>query len=206
MIKTLSIENAVIKTAAQQTAATDRRGHKHTHVPSSLTDTAMTWLVDEYGGAVYKFCRSITYTKDDADDLFQDTFLNVFSQMPKLGRAENPQSFLLGTAAYLWKSKRRKYARRSRIAPEAPIDETVGILTASMEDELIARDEERVVRGLVDKLPERLKIPIVLYYTNGLGVKEIAKTLNIPAGTVKSRLYKAREIIRKGLVKEYGYQ
>ena len=75
-------------------------------------------LVDEHGAAVYKFCRSITSTKHDADDLFQDTFVNVFSNMPKIEKAENTKGFLLSTAAYLWKSQRRKYARRHKIAQD----------------------------------------------------------------------------------------
>ena len=40
-------------------------------------------LIDEYGGVVYKFCRRITFSKEEADDLFQETFLKVFEGMPK---------------------------------------------------------------------------------------------------------------------------
>jgi RNA polymerase sigma-70 factor (ECF subfamily) len=170
---------------------------------STLSETQ---LVDEYSGAVYKLCRSLTNTKYDADDLFQDTFLSVFSQMAKIESAENPQSFILGTAAYLWKSKRRKYARRNRLAPETEINEALDFISgsANTEDALIASDERRVVGNLVNTLPDHLKIPIVLYYTNELSIANIAATLNLPAGTVKSRLHKARKIIEKGLVLEYG--
>ena len=165
-------------------------------------------LVEEYGGAVYKFCRRITCTEFDADDLFQDTFLNVFSQMAKIDAAESKQSFLLSTAAYLWKSQRRKYARHNRLAPEIEISEATDIISsraASLEDDFMMKDEQRIVRSLVDALPSTLKIPIVLYYTNELSIADISLTLKIPAGTVKSRLHKARGIIEKGLVSGYGY-
>jgi RNA polymerase sigma-70 factor (ECF subfamily) len=175
----------------------------------AVTQTRLqeTQLVDEYGGAVYKFCRSITHTKDDADDLFQDTFLKVLSQMPKVAEADDRQGFLLSTAAYLWKSKRRKHARHNRLAPENEINEAADtcIVTVSMEDIVMMKDEQRIVRSLVEALPEKLKLPIILYYTNGLSVAEISITLNIPEGTVKSRLHKARAIIEKGLVTDYDY-
>jgi RNA polymerase sigma-70 factor (ECF subfamily) len=164
-------------------------------------------LIDMYGGSVYKFCRSLTYSADEADDLYQDTFLSVLTQMQKVEKADNPQSFLLSTAAYLWKSQRRKYARRHRLAPQTGIDEEtdVGIAATNIEDDFLTKEERDVVRGLVDELPGKLKIPIVLHYTNGLRVAEIAAILKIPVGTVLSRLHKARKIIEKGLVSKYGY-
>ena len=189
MIKTLSNENAAVIMAATQPQISEAR------------------LVDEYGVAVYKFCRSITRTKEDADDLFQDTFLKVYSQMSKIEKAENQQSFLLSTAAFLWKSQRRKYARHNRIAPEVEINETtdIGIVSASMEDDFMTNDEQRIVRDLVEVLPIKLKIPIVMYYTNEMSIPDISVALKLPTGTVKSRLHKARTIIKKGLVSDYGY-
>ena len=160
-----------------------------------------TQLVDDYGGAVYKFCRSLTYTIEDADDLFQDTFLKVFTQMDKIRKKENQLGFLFSTAAFLWKSRRRKYARRKVIAPEVEINETQSIdtLANSLEDNYIAKDELCLVRGLVEALPVKYKIPIILYYTNELSIAEIATILKLAEGTVKSRLHKARKIIEKGL-------
>jgi len=160
-----------------------------------------TQLVDNYSRAVYKFCRSLTYTIEDADDLFQDTFLKVFTQMDKIKKKENKLGFLFSTAAFLWKSRRRKYARRKVIAPEVEINETQSIdtLANSLEDNYIAQDELRFVRGLVETLPVKYKIPIILYYTNELSIKEISAILNLAEGTVKSRLHKARKIIEKGL-------
>ena len=189
MIKTLSNENAAAIMAATQPRLSEAR------------------LVDEYGETVYKFCRSITRTKDDADDLFQDTFLKAFSQMSKIEKAENHRSFLLSTAAFLWKSQHRKYARHNRIAPEVEINETtdISIVSGSMEDDFMTKEEQRIVRDLVDALPAKLKIPIVMYYTNELCIADISALLKLPEGTIKSRLHKARTIIKKGLVSDYGY-
>ena len=59
-------------------------------------------LVDEYGDRLYRFCRNLTYTREDAEDLFQETFSKAFELLPKLAVADSPQSFLFSTALYIW--------------------------------------------------------------------------------------------------------
>jgi RNA polymerase sigma-70 factor (ECF subfamily) len=151
-------------------------------------------LVDEYGGSVYRFCRSLTYSKEDAEDLFQETYLKAFEQLPKIRCSENPQGFLFSTSIFIWKSQKRKYARHNRLAPAEPLPESVAGDNISMEDALLADEETCVVRGLVDSLPEKLRIPVILYYTNEMSVQDIALTLRLPSGTVKSRLFKALKL------------
>ena len=155
-------------------------------------------LVDEYSDSVYRFCRSLTYSREDADDLFQETFLRAFEQLSKISVSDNPQGFLFSTSVYVWKSWKRKYARRNRLAPVLPLDEAVAS-EANMENDFMAQEETRIVRELVEALPEKFKIPVILYYTIEMNVSDIALTLKLPAGTVKSRLFKARKLIKKGL-------
>jgi len=157
-------------------------------------------LVDTYGEAVYKFCRSLTYSKEDADDLFQETFLKAFEQLSKTITHDNPKGFLFSTALYLWKSWKRKYARRNRIAPVAPLDEQI-ISNIDIEGSFMKQEDLRIVRELVDSLSDKYKIPLILFYTMELGMSDIAELLKLPVGTVKSRLHKARKLIEKGLAK-----
>ena len=157
----------------------------------------LSW-VDEHGDVLYKFCRSLTYSKEDAEDLFQETFLKVLQQPNKMQLSVNPQGFLFSTAIYIWKSTKRKYARRKRIAPEEELDDGV-CGTYNIEETFIAKEKNRLVRELVEALPEIFRIPIILYYTSEFSVPQIAKTLKLPAGTIKSRLYKARKIVEKGI-------
>jgi RNA polymerase sigma-70 factor (ECF subfamily) len=172
-------------------------------IRSRPCDISAESLVDEYGASLYKFCRSLAYTKEDAEDLFQETFLRVFEQLPKIRGSDNPQSFLFSASIFVWKSQKRKHARRKRLAPAEPLPEAVSAGGIGLEETLLAEEEISVVRGLVDALPEKLKIPIILYYTNEMSVSDIALTLRLPAGTIKSRLFKARKLIEKGLVAEY---
>jgi RNA polymerase sigma-70 factor (ECF subfamily) len=136
----------------------------------------MADLVDECCDSLYRFCRSLTYSKEDAEDLFQETFLRALERSQKIIRSDNPQSLIFSTAAYIWKSSKRKYARRNRIAPTQPyelLDETVAG-GSNTEDRVIAAEENRSVRELVRALPDKYKIPIILYYTVELSVIENA--------------------------------
>ena len=155
-------------------------------------------LVDSYSKAVYLFCCRLTYSKEDAEDLFQETFLRVFEQPSKVNSTGNPKSFIFSTAVYLWKSKKRKYARRNKLAEIQPIDDQL-VSDVNVEDGIMANEEIRQVRELVQGLPEKYRIPTVLHYTAEMSLAEIAETLKIPAGTVKSRLHTARKLIEKGL-------
>jgi RNA polymerase sigma-70 factor (ECF subfamily) len=155
-------------------------------------------LVDEYGDSVYKFCRSLAYSKEDTEDLFQETFLRVSENPQKINACDNPQGFLFSAAIFVHKSWKRKYARRNRIAPTVALDEA----TASdddLESGVVMREEARIVRGLVKSLPEKFRIPIILYYTMEMNVSDIAQAMRLPEGTVKGRLSKARKLIKKGL-------
>ncbi|MDR0876301.1 MAG: RNA polymerase sigma factor [Clostridiales Family XIII bacterium] len=157
-----------------------------------------TTLVDEYGDAVYRLCRRLAFSKEDADDLFQETFLQAFERMPKLNEADDPKGFLFSTSIYIWKSWKRKYARRKRIAPTAPLDETEAS-DVNLEESYLEQEEVRLVRELVSALPDKFRIPMILYYTAGMSIPEISETMKIPIGTVKSRLFQARKNVEKGL-------
>ncbi|MFT3984011.1 MAG: RNA polymerase sigma factor [Lachnospiraceae bacterium] len=161
-------------------------------------------LVDEYGSSLYRFCRSLTYSKEDAEDLFQETFLRALEQPEKLNTSDNPKSLLFSTAFFLWKSWKRKYARRKRLAPLEPFDDSVES-DINLENSYLIQEENKLVRKLADALPDKFRIPVFLYYTMEMKVSDIADVLNLPAGTVKSRLSKARRLIRDGL-EEMDYE
>ena len=176
-----------------------------TNTKQTIKKLSIEDLVNDYDEPVWRFCRSLTYSKEDAEDLLQETFLKAFEQLPKINALGNPKSFLFSTALYLWKSKKRIYARRERLAPVQPLNEDMIIVSdANVEDDILSQEDTRIVQELVESLPEKVRIPIILYYTMEMNLTDIAQTLKLPVGTVKSRLHKARKIIEKGLI-EVGY-
>jgi len=157
-----------------------------------------------YGDTVYKFCRSLAFSKEEADDLFQETFLSAIENAHKI--SASPQGFLLSTALYIWKGWKRKHARRNKVAPATPLDDAMAIKSdTDIEGDYSQQEEFAIVRKLVEALPEKFRVPTILYYSVELDLTEISQALGIPVGTVKSRLHKARKLVEKGLVKN-GYR
>ena len=148
------------------------------------------------------FCCHLTGNVQEAEELYQDTFLKAVELMKNIDYENNPKSFLISIALRLWKNKKRKYAWRMRIAgTESLIEETVENLEAENcpVEEMIQKESQRQVRKAVAGLEEKYRIPVYLFYTVQMSVAEISKTLKIPEGTVKTRLYKARKLLKEKL-------
>lgn len=176
-----------------------------------MTCQEFTKLIEDEGRSVYSFCCQLTGNRDDADDLYQETMLKAMERHIRIDRRlGSPRSFLMGIAVKSWKNREKMHARRQRIAPEERIEDErifgeIPDTGRSPEDECISRDLCRFVRMETAALKEKYRIPVFLFYSAGMTVEEIAETLHIPKGTVKSRLYTARTIIGKKL-EEHGYE
>lgn len=161
-------------------------------------------LVNVHGKSIYGFCFKLTGNKEETDELYQETFLKAVEQRHKLDASRNPKALLLSIAIRLHQNRRRKLARRNRIAAVAQLDETASeyVLHAdeeSPEESLLSNELRTMIQNAVERLDDKLRFPLYMYYTAGMTVEEIASALNIPPGTVKSRLHKARETLKRTL-------
>lgn len=173
-----------------------------------MTVFELEQCIEAYGAAVYSFCLHLTGARGPAEELYQDTFLVAVERIRQLhndGDA-NPKSYLLSVALRLWKNRRRKAAWRNRIAPEQSFDVPGGDAVwelagaaASVETEVLKREQRREVRRAVAALPEKYRVAVLLFYMEELSVEEIAAVLHVPSGTVKSRLHHARKLLRNQL-------
>ena len=75
-------------------------------------------LIDIYGRDIYSFCLYLTKSKQDADDLYQDSFLYVIEKKKTFEQESESKNYILSVAVRLWKDKKRKYAWRNRIIEE----------------------------------------------------------------------------------------
>lgn len=155
------------------------------------------------GKDIYSFCCQLTGSRQEADDLYQDTFLKMVEVGDRVDIRRNPKSYLLSVAVNLWRNRRRKYAWRQRITgPVLSVEDTGQELPSgelSMEEQIISGEEKMLVQAAVDDLPEKYRLPVLLFYMEDLKLSEIAKILHVPEGTVKSRLFKARKLLKKEL-------
>lgn len=166
-------------------------------------------MIQEQGQVIYGFCRRLTMNKDDADDLYQQTFLKAVEIRYKIRSNHNPKSFLIAIAISIWKNSIRKKARHNRIVPTINMEDTnsLEILDShtNIEKQIINSELHHEVSTIVSNLKEKFKIPVIMYYNTELSIEDIAGTLKIPKGTVKSRLHKARLIIKEELEMK-GYE
>lgn len=161
-------------------------------------------LVKDYGNLLYSFCYQLTGVKQESEDLYQETFLKAVELHQKIDLEKNPKGFLIAIAARLWKNRKRKYAWRQRIAPTDHIEDeelqVSSLDTFDNPEEMALQEEQRqMICQAVSTLSDKLKVPLYMYYTAELSVAEIAEMLRIPQGTVKSRLHKARNQLKKEL-------
>lgn len=154
-------------------------------------------LVADYGKAIYGLCRKLTQNTYDAEDLYQQTFLTA---MEKTFRAEeNPKAFLTKICLSHYKNNQRRFARRMRIAPVQDTETEHVPATENLEQDFAQKEQYAALRQSVNALDEKLRIPVLLYYAMDLPLKDIAKLLGIPEGTVKSRLNTARKAMKQEL-------
>lgn len=167
--------------------------------------TEISTLVSSYGKDIYNFCRQLTHNKEEADELYQDTFMKAIELCQKINAKNNPKSYLLSIALRLWKNHKRKTAWRNRIAPmesyqdESTFEDISTELLKSPEYSILENEKKEMVLQAVKSLKENHQSVVYLYYTAEMSMKEIGVILNLPEGTIKSRLYKARINIRKYL-------
>ena len=160
-------------------------------------------FIDKYGKDIYSFCCYLSKNTQEADDLYQDSFVKILSGLGFPEEDEDAKNLMLSVAVRLWKDKKRKFARRKRILEEEYIPQKMlddyGNGGDSPEEYIIQSKATEYIRQCIDRLPEKMKLVILLYYMEHRKISDIAKVLHIPPGTVKSRLHEAKLKIAKEL-------
>ncbi len=164
--------------------------------------------IDDFGTDIYRFCLKLCADKADAEDLYQQTFLKALETQWTLDWEKNPKALFFSLAHNLWKSDRRKQARRNTIAPRSNFDEEGEMVLhseESIEESYLLKELLAEVDQIIQTLPEKFKVPLILFYLSGCSIEQIAAIIRKPPGTVKSRLFKGRSLIKKRL-EDAGYE
>ncbi len=158
---------------------------------------ALGRLYNRYNRMVYRTAFAITGDAEAAADLLQDVFLRFhrFADRVDPDRPLEPWLYRVTTnLAYTW-VKRRRWTR--------PLDEVADWLfrekRPSIQFQIELDEEWQQVNRAVANLSLSQRVVVVLFYVNDLSVQEIAEILEIPEGTVKSRLHYGRQTLKKML-------
>jgi RNA polymerase sigma-70 factor, ECF subfamily len=162
---------------------------------------ALGSLYDRYSRQVYRTALAITGDPDAAADILQDVFLRLlhYSKSIDPNRPVDPWLYRVTTNyCYTWIKSRRRWVHRLEDITEW----FSGSENTSHSQELLVDEDWQQVQNSLSALPVAQRLVVVLYYLNDLSIDEIADVLNIPAGTVKSRLYYGREALKENLLRK----
>ncbi len=157
-------------------------------------DRAFEVLLRRHGPLVMSVCRRVLQHHQDTEDAFQATFLVLARKAHTIDKHKSLASWLYQVAYRISlrarSNKAKRKSRESQIAPATSSSYTEG-----------GKELSWLVDEEIQRLPEKYRLPILLCYLQGQTNEEAAEQLNCPTGTVKVRLMRARELLRKRLVR-----
>ncbi len=169
-------------------------------------DRAFSELVRRFQGRVTNLVSRVLNDRECADDLAQEVFVRVFVHRRNYRRGSKFSTWLFTIAANLAKNEIRRRVRRRNWFSLDALQEMVKDSAIQLADptegreSLMEREQLREAMGrAIATVPERYRLALVLRDIEGLPYEEIAQVLNIPGGTVRSRINRARGMLKRKL-------
>lgn len=163
-------------------------------------------LVRRYEKQVYNTAYRLSGSYDDASDMAQEAFVRAWNNLKSFRGDASFSTWLYRIVTNVFLDERKK--RNAR--PQRPLDEVLALEESTVtrqfenagpspQDQVEAQERRDLLEQAVAELPLAQRTMVVLYHTQGLSYDEIAAILNLPMGTVKSRLNRARLALRERL-------
>lgn len=184
-------------------------------MPSSKTNEQKVQIFEEeflpHIEALHTFAFHLTYDEDDASDLVQETYLKAFRFIEKYDKGTNAKAWLFKILknAYI-----NEYRRKSKQPTQVDFQDIISYHDTDsdkvgkytdLRQELFENMMGDEVTGAINALPVDFRTVVLLCDVEGFTYEEIAKIIDVPIGTVRSRLFRARNMLKDKL-KEYAEQ
>ena len=169
-----------------------------------MTIDEMEPFVDQYDALIRSFCRRLSRYREDIDDLYQATFLKaIASEKPDSMSPADERNWLITICINQYRDTLR-YSKRHAVIPminpsdpDAVFDITDSRIGAL--DVFITHEEQQELWLELNKLDDKYRIPIVLFYFLDQSTGDVARILKLPQSTILSRLHRARKILARKL-------
>jgi RNA polymerase sigma-70 factor (ECF subfamily) len=165
-------------------------------------DEAIEGLVRQYSRLVYRIAYAVLRRHHDAEDATQETFLRVLRYSSKLATVEDTKTWMARIAWRVAVDRSRRRGRMQEIPfedPDKPSQEVVSS-DASADQTVQGAQVGAVLEKLIAALPEKLRAPLVLSAVDEMTPREVAATLKINEAAVRSRVFRARQILKEKLI------
>ena len=164
-------------------------------------------LYRAYNDRIYNFAKRVTGSAEDAGDVTQETFVRAWKSLPKLREDGTFSVWLHRIALNRCRDVLKKHRREGTVSIDCPQTDDEGQEMQTQlqsdlpgpEEALFEGEMQSAVRRAVDSLSEEHRLVVTMHHFEGLDVESVAKILNVPRGTVMSRLSRAREALRRKL-------
>jgi RNA polymerase sigma-70 factor (ECF subfamily) len=181
----------------------ERRGQGQDDVLADLLEKDLLEnLVQQHSRLVYRIAYAVLRSHHDAEDATQETFVRVLRYSHKLARVEDHKTWLARIAWRVAVDRNRQQGCKREIPlddPEKPLPE-VASSDARADDALHGAHLSDVLERMIAALPEKLRQPLILSTIEEMSPREVAATLGINEAAVRSRVFRARQILRERLV------
>lgn len=149
--------------------------------------------IREHSNMVYKIAFLMLKNQEDAEEVYQDTFIKLYENFRKMKNDEHMKNWLIRVTINNCKMLMRKRKRENLV---------------ELDENVLVDDENLNINSIeaVKRLPEKYRIVIYLFYYEQYKVSEISQILKISDGTIKSQLSRAREMLKKELKEEFDYE
>jgi RNA polymerase sigma-70 factor, ECF subfamily len=170
-------------------------------------DAALNALMDRHSARLFHYLVRQLKNESDAADLAQESFVRIYHNRARFNPAQKFSTWLYAIATNLARDRFRWHQRHPQVSLDADREEGRSILdalpdaAASASEQLEAEERASEVRTAVQALPEELRTPLLLSEYEGLSHAEIGEVLSCTAKAVETRLYRARNQLRKGLAR-----
>lgn len=168
--------------------------------------SAFNELVHRYQQHVYSLAYRLSNSYDDAEDIASEVFIRVFNALPRFRGDAQLSTWLYRVVTNVYLDKRKRRGNLPVTSLEEYLETTEGGQVRQVPDPsptpqeiLEARERREAVQRAVSALPEYQRIMIAMYHLEGMPYEQIAEVLDMPLGTVKSRLNRARRALRDQL-------
>ena len=163
----------------------------------------------EFAPQLYSAALRMTRNAADAEDVVQETFLKAYRAYHTFQAGTNLKAWLYRILTNTYINRYRKQVRRPNEVDFGEVEDLYlykrmgsvesGRAARSAEDQVLESFVDADVKAAVEELPEHFRMPVLLADVEGFSYKEIAEILDVPIGTVMSRLHRGRKALQKAL-------
>ena len=162
-------------------------------------------LLERYRGPLYNLLYRMVRSKEETEDLVQEAFMKAFASLATFNEEFAFSTWLYkiainNTIDHLRKKRLRTYSLDKPIqSREGEVKREYPDVSWAADKDVLSTEKTAIISQAIDELPEKYRMAIILRHTEEKSYEEIAEILNIPLGTVKARIFRAREALKRKL-------